>query len=134
MAIERGMDMGRKKRLGFLAGATAVGMLGAGVAFATIPTSGVISACYLKSGGTLRVIDGSTGSCGSKETSLAWNQTGAQGQQGPQGVQGAPGTAGTNGTNGVDGTDGAPGPAGPGGVSGYEIKSAHIVGRVGGPT
>ena len=38
--------MGGKKQAGFVAGATVVGLQGAGVAFAAIPTNGVISACY----------------------------------------------------------------------------------------
>lgn len=38
--------MGRQKQAGFGAGATVVGLLGAGVAFAAIPTDGVISSCY----------------------------------------------------------------------------------------
>jgi hypothetical protein len=80
----------------------------AGVAYATIPTNGVISACYTKSGGNLRVIDSSTGSCSSRETSLAWNVQGAQGPAGATGPRGAEGPAG---------------PAGPPGVSGYEVVS-----------
>ena len=108
-----------KKQVGFVAGATVLGLLGAGVAFAAIPNGNVINGCYTKSGGTLRVVDTSTTSCRSGETSIAWNQTGPQG---PQGIQGIAGTNGTNGTNGVDGTNGtngtngapgAPGPAGP---------------------
>ena len=79
----------------------------AGVAYATIPTNGVISACYAKSGGNLRVIDSSTGSCSSKETSLAWNVQGATGPTGPKGAEGPAG------------------PAGPSGVSGYEVVSEH---------
>src|SRR5215218_6187449 len=42
-----------------------------GVAVATIPSNGTITACYAKSNGALRVID--TGqTCNSKETQLAW--------------------------------------------------------------
>src|SRR5215203_5998670 len=42
-----------------------------GVAVATIPSNGTITACYAKSNGALRVID--TGqTCTSKETQLAW--------------------------------------------------------------
>jgi hypothetical protein len=83
-----------------------------GVAYAAIPSAdGTISGCYLKSGGTLRVIDPTNAKCKSSETSLTWNI---------QGVPGAPGTNGTNGTNGTDGADG---------VSGYELitaESTHI--------
>jgi len=85
------------------AGVLAIG----GVAYATIPSNGVISGCYAKSGGNLRVIDSTTGACSPKETSLNWN------------VQGAPGRDGTNGTNGQDGQDGAPG------ISGYELITAE---------
>jgi hypothetical protein len=84
------------------AGVLAVG----GVAYATIPSNGVISGCYLKSGGNLRVIDSTTGSCSSKETSLNWNVQGAQGPAGPAGPAGA---------------TGATGAAGPAGISGYEM-------------
>jgi hypothetical protein len=77
-----------------------------GVAYATIPSNGVISACYMKSGGNLRVIDGTTGSCSSKETSLNWNVAGVQGPAGPAGATGA---------------TGATGAAGPAGISGYEL-------------
>ena len=77
-----------------------------GVADATIPSNGVISGCYTKSGGNLRVIDATTGSCSSKETSLNWNVAGQQGPAGPAGPAGA---------------TGATGPAGPAGISGYEL-------------
>ncbi len=54
-----------------------------GIAFATIPASdGVIHACFLKSGGTLRVIDSATGKCKSTEQSLSWNQRGIPGAPG----------------------------------------------------
>ncbi len=43
----------------------------------------MISGCYTKSGGTLRVIDSSTGKCSAKETALNWNVEGAQGPAGP---------------------------------------------------
>ncbi len=92
------------------AGAVGVAMVAmGGVAYATIPTDGVISACYTKSGGALRVIDSTTGSCSSKETSLAWNVAGARGPQG------ATGPAGPAGPAGATGAAGAPG------ISGYEV-------------
>jgi hypothetical protein len=87
------------------AGVIAAGVLAlGGVAYATIPSDGVISGCYLKSGGTLRVIDATTGKCSPKETSLNWNV------QGP---------AGQDGDDGEDGLDGAPG------LSGYELVTAE---------
>jgi hypothetical protein len=90
----------------------ALALTAGGVAFAAIPSNGVITACYLKSGGTLRVIDSTTGNCSSKETSLSWNV------QGPAGPQGSPGPTGPPGPTGSPGPSGAPGAAG---ISGYEI-------------
>src|SRR6476620_8548334 len=83
-------------------GAALVLMIGGAVAFAQIPAAdGTISSCYMKSTGTIRIID--TGvACKKGETSLTWNQ------------KGQPGTNGTNGTPGTNGTNG---------VSGYEIVS-----------
>src|SRR5687767_4271970 len=82
---------------------TAVATAG-GVAYAVIPSAnGVISGCYKKSGGTLRVIDPAIESCQANEVALPWNQTG------PQGVTGTPGAAGTP------------------GISGYEIVSSSRV-------
>jgi hypothetical protein len=93
-----------------VAAAALDGALGAaGVAYATIPTNGVISACYTKSGGSLRVIDSTTGTCSSRETSLAWN------------VQGAKGDPGATGPAGPAGPAGATGAQGPAGISGYEV-------------
>ena len=60
----------------------------AGVAYASIPNNGVITACYGKSGGALRVIDSTVTDCKSKETKLEWNLTGPAGQAGQDGVSG----------------------------------------------
>jgi len=91
----------RITRVGVLGGVAAAVL--AGTAYATIPGGdGVIHGCYAKSGGSLRVIDGSTTNCKSGEGSLDWNQ---QGVPGPKGDTGAPGPAGPQGD---------PGPAGPG--------------------
>lgn len=98
-----------KSRRAIIAAAIAGTFAAGGIAYATIPTNGVISGCYTKSGGSLRVIDATTGACSSKETSLNWNVQGAPGAPGPQGLQGL---------QGAKGDPGAPGPAG---VSGYEI-------------
>ena len=96
-----------RRRFVLKAGAIAAGVLAVGgVAFATIPSNGVISGCYTKSGGNLRVIDATTGSCSSKETSLSWNVQGAKGETGP---------------TGPSGPTGATGAAGPAGISGYEL-------------
>jgi len=84
----------------WLVGAVVAASL-AGTAYATIPGGdGVIHGCYMKSGGTLRVIDGSVTKCKSTETSLDWSQRGVPG---PQGAQGEKGDAGE---------PGPPGPAG----------------------
>jgi hypothetical protein len=75
---------------------------GVGIAAAAIPDSGtgVITACYQKQRGMLRVIDAEAGdSCRNSEQQLSWNQ------QGPQGP---------------------PGPAGPPGISGREVVSASF--------
>jgi hypothetical protein len=94
-----------------------------GVTYATIPSANVISACYLKSGGTLRVVDATTSSCSNKETSLNWNVQGPQGPKGDPGVNGTNGTNGIDGTDGADGADGAPGPAGPAGPAGISTAT-----------
>lgn len=70
-----------------VAGGLALGVaLAVGIAGASIPQDGVFTGCYLKSGGTLRVIDPSVTNCRSTETKITWNQ---QGQPGPQGPPGA---------------------------------------------
>jgi hypothetical protein len=75
--------------------------IGGGLAVAAIPSSdGTITACMVKPGGTIRLINAEAGeACKKGEQLLTWNQ------------QGQPGTNGTNGTNGANG------------VSGYEIVS-----------
>ncbi len=94
----------------------------AGLAAATIPASdGVITACYSRSGGALRVIDASVTNCKPSETRLTWNQEGPQGPPGPQGPAGPAGPAGPDGPAGPQGPageTGATGPAGPAGETG----------------
>ena len=101
----------RRRALVILAGAACLVGVVAGVAYATIPNSGVINGCYTKSGGTLRVIDASVTNCTKTETALAWNVQGAQGIQGTQGIQGAQGIQGTQ---------------GPAGVSGWQLVSVQV--------
>ncbi len=61
------------KRFAVVGAAVAASVAVAGVALATIPNEGVISACY-QSGGILRVIDvARADTCKMNETSLAWN-------------------------------------------------------------
>ena len=123
-----------------------------GFALAAIPSSGVISGCYQKNQGQLRVVD-SAADCHSSEVPLSWNQTGvggsqgatgatgpigATGVQGPkgdtgtQGAMGDTGTAGTNGTNGATGATGATGAGGPMGATGASALSGYQI--VTGPT
>jgi hypothetical protein len=90
----------RGRRLVLAAALTGAAVAAGGVAYASIPGSdGVISACYLKSGSALKVID-SEKSCPKGETMLTWNQ---------------------GGTPGADGSDGADG------VSGYEIVTSDKI-------
>lgn len=103
---------------GVLAG---VVMGGATVAVASIPSSGsgVISACYRVSTGTLRVIDVQAGRrCVAGERLLTWNQKGAPGATGPRGAAGATGATGATGSTGSTGATGPEGPAGPTGATG----------------
>ena len=89
------MRLLRRGRLTALA-AVAVGLLAGGVAYAAIPGSGgVISGCYKKIGGALRVIDAGAGvRCNASETPLNWNQTGPRGATGDQGPSGPAGPIG----------------------------------------
>jgi collagen triple helix repeat protein len=98
-----------------------------GVAYATIPnsTTSVISGCYGKTNGLLRVIDAQAGKkCTSLEVPISWNQKGQQGIQGLQGPKGdqgetgAQGPQGSSGQDGVGGAAGAPGQTGPQGEQG----------------
>ena len=114
----------RKTLLAAVAGAAVAAAAAGGIAWATIsPPNGVITACYQKNTGQLRVVD-TADSCNPSELALQWNQTGPQGSRGPtgpQGQQGAQGHSGTTGANGVTGPKGATGdrgPIGPTGASG----------------
>ena len=98
----------RRRALVILAGAACLVGVVAGLAYATIPNSGVINGCYTKSGGTLRVIDASVTNCTKTETALAWNVQGAQGIQGTQGIQGSRASKGRRGPPGsADGSSSA---------------------------
>ena len=106
----------RRQGLHVIACVAVIGLIGGGIASATIPSNNVIDACYSKSGGALRVIDSSVTACKQGETSLAWNVQGVKGDQGPigpEGPVGPAGPAGPPGADGADGADGQPGPAGP---------------------
>ena len=90
---------------------------GTAVVYATIPSNNLISGCYSRSGGALRVLDPSVTSCKSGETSLTWNVQGPTGLTGPQGVQGP------------QGATGATGPAGPAGPNWnvYTVTAAETI-------
>jgi hypothetical protein len=97
----------------------ALAAIAGSVALATIPSSsGVISACYSRSGGALRVIDSTVTNCKSGETSLDWNRQGLQGAPGPVGPAGPAGPAGAKGDTGATGPAGPAGPVGPQGDPG----------------
>jgi hypothetical protein len=101
-----------------------------GAAYASIPdSSGVIHGCYLRSGGSLRVIDASVTGCKSTETALNWNQTGPQGPVGPQGPAGPTGPTGPAGPQGPKGDTGPQGPAGTSGAAhAYFATDSNLIG------
>ncbi len=115
-----------RRATALVAAGTVALVAGGGVAWATIPSrTGVITGCFVRSTGALRIIDAGSGdSCRSGEQRLTWNRTGpagpagADGAPGPVGADGAPGPAGADGAPGPAGADGAPGPAGPPGPAG----------------
>ncbi len=93
--------------------------LAGGVALAAggIPgAGGVISACFDKTNGNLRVV-ADLSLCRNSELPLTFNQTG---QQGPQGIQGPPGPKGATGATGAQGIQGIQGIQGPQGIQGLQ--------------
>lgn len=101
-------------RAPFLVVTCAVLSMGAGLAAASIPSStGVISGCYGRFTGHLRVINAEAGKkCLSFETPISWNEAGAPGEVGPAGPAGPPGPQGPAGADGAPGPEGPQGPAG----------------------
>jgi hypothetical protein len=89
-------------------------------ALAAIPgDGGVISGCYDKRSGALRVIDAQDSKkCTKSEVRLTWSQTGPQGSTGPAGPTGAVGPQGLPGSPGAPGAKGDPGPQGSPGAPG----------------
>lgn len=83
--------MSARKRLALLVAVVAVGLLGAGIAYASIPgPDGVVHGCYKTSNpgqGALIVVD-SAATCPSGFAGLNWNQSGPQGPQGSPGISG----------------------------------------------
>src|SRR5690349_17616196 len=94
--------------------------VGGGATYALIPDGGVISACYNKASGALRIIDAATTACRGGEVALSWNQQGAAGPQGAIGLTGPAGPEGPAGPAGPEGPAGVPGPAGPTGPAGAD--------------
>jgi hypothetical protein len=111
----------RAKRLLLIGGAIVA--LGSGFAYAAIPgAQGLISGCYAKNHGALRIIDVEAGEqCLASEVPIAWNEKGQKGDPGPQGVpgpQGDKGDKGDQGPQGERGPQGEQGERGPVGLAG----------------
>jgi hypothetical protein len=87
----------------------AVGLLFLIQAKAGIPdANGVYTGCYLKSIGTVRVIDtAKTTACTALETKITWNSKGIPGSPGLEGTVGPAGPQGVQGIAGVKGETGA---------------------------
>src|ERR1700729_4230938 len=92
----------RKRTALAVASSAAALVLAGGTAYASIPgTGGLITACYSRPAGNLRVIDAGAGArCGTHEKKLSWNQTGPPGAAGPQGLPGLDGRNGRTLLNG----------------------------------
>ena len=88
--------------------------LGASFTVAAGVVGGVITACYNRTNGELRV-ETATMPCRNHEERISWNQVG---QQGVPGVQGPRGDAGATGATGPQGPAGPQGPIGPTGAQG----------------
>jgi len=78
----------RLHALVLLTGLALVAVVVGGIAWAAIPQNGVYPGCFMKSGGTLRIIDAAQ-KCKSSETRIIWNQKGQPGQQGQKGEPGS---------------------------------------------
>lgn len=103
-------SLARGRSLGAFLGFCLALLVGA-VALAAIPDAGgMLTGCYDKENGKLRLIDAQASkNCRKDERQITWNQTG------PQGL---PGVAGPKGDKGDPGPQG---PAGTAGISGYEL-------------
>ena len=56
----------KKRRLLLVGALLAIGGAAVGIAYAAIPNGGAITGCYLKSGGSLRVVDATVTNCKSR--------------------------------------------------------------------
>lgn len=89
-----------------------------GIGWATTGgAGGVITGCYKKNTGQLRIVDDAS-ACNPSELALRWNQSGAQGATGPRGPQGPTGPHGAVGPTGPQGIQGLRGPTGEIGAKG----------------
>lgn len=81
-----------KRLLWLVTVGVALGLVVSGVAYAAIPSSGgVISGCYIKALGYVRVIDKAAGQqCERFETPIEWNKSGPTGPPGATGPAGRP--------------------------------------------
>lgn len=111
----------RGRAFGVLLGTTMAVVLVAGnLAFAHDPHESVISGCYDKDSGRLRVVAADR-RCGDDERRLTWNERGRRGEPGPKGADGRVGSVGPQGEQGPvgpQGEQGPPGPIGPAGPAG----------------
>ena len=114
--------------------AVLVALVAGGVSYASIPgAGGVISACYDKQSGQVRIYDAGGGipkGCGKTETAISWNQQGPKGDKGDTGPQGPAGPTGGAGPPGPAGPAGATGPAGPAGSAGTSAAFSASRGAV----
>ena len=125
----------KAKRLALIATAAAAVFAAAGVAYATIPSSGgVYTACVLKGVGAIRLIDPSQSKnafdshCSQLEQQISWNQTGPPG---PAGASGSTGAIGQSGPAGATGQSGPAGPTGPTGPIGAGLDYTTATGTAG---
>jgi Collagen triple helix repeat (20 copies) len=124
-----------RRRLKWLAAAAFLVCAGiaAGAVTAIPGPGGVITACYQKVNGQLRVVD-SASDCHPSENALTWSQTGptgATGATGPTGATGATGPTGPRGPTGPKGSTGPTGPTGPGvrTISGFVFDTGATYGN-----
>lgn len=120
MEVERGRSRRRSRRAWSLGGAAVAFAAAGSLAWAAIPGgNGLITACYDKTQGDLRVVE--TGAeCRKYEHVLSWNERGVPGPTGPTGAQGPQGDQGPQGEQGVQGERGLQGEQGPAGADGAQ--------------
>jgi len=89
------------------------------------PDENVISGCYQKVNGQLRILT-ANGACNPSELPVSWNIVGPQGPAGPQGPEGPQGPQGPVGPQGPAGAQGPAGPQGPEGPAGLQGPSGVV--------